>query len=358
MTLREQRQIELSDKWLESNFGIILAAPRMGKSSIGIRIFNILTPDSILIVYPDGKIKQSWLDEFERLSYSHSNITFTTYLSLHKYQEEKYDIVVLDECHLMSEQQLLAAYELLKLNKVCLGLTGTLAKDTEKTIRNVLGLRVIAEYSIEQAIKEGVIANYEIEVVTVPLDNKIAQKFGKKIMTEKSRFNRLSYIIDEMTKKGRLDTKFLRLTRMRVIQNSLAKLNKTKSLLQEHKEERVLVFTGTIRIADSLGIPSYHSKSSEKNIFEDFVKGDVKQLAVCKIGNSGITYTPLNRVIINFTDSDPEMLTQKINRCLSMEYDNPEKKGLITIISTNEGIELQWIKKGLSFFSQEKIKYL
>ena len=145
---------------------------------------------------------------------------------------------------------------------------------------------------------------------------------------------------------------------MRLIQSSIAKINKTRQLIDEYKNERLLIFCGLTKVADSLQIPSYHSGSTDKSVFKDFVEGCIQYLAVCKIGNTGVTYTPLNRVIINYTDSNPQNLTQKINRCLSMEYDNPEKKGLITIISSNEETELSWIRKGLSFFSKEKIKYL
>ena len=202
MNLREQRQLELSDKWLGSGkFGIILAAPRVGKCRIA--IFSLQTYDddpTILIAYPDNKIKQSWVDEFEIMDYDVSNVTYTTHLSLHKYQNIKFDVVIIDEIHLLSKKQLLSCYELLKKNRVCLALTGTLAKDTRKTIYDVLGLDVIAEYSIEQAIKEGVIANYEISVVSVPLDNKLKLFNGK---TEKQKFDNISWVIDKLVKEGK-----------------------------------------------------------------------------------------------------------------------------------------------------------
>ena len=157
----------------------------------------------------------------------------------------------------------------------------------------------------------------------------------------------------EREKKG---TMFIRLKRMRIIQNSIAKLNKTKELLQT--EERTLVFTGTIKIADSLGIPSYHSKSSEKQLFEDFANGIGNKLAVIKIGNTGVTYKPLDRVIINYFSSSAEDLTQRVNRCMSLEYNNSEKLAKITIISSNESVEEKWLSKALEFFNPEKIKYL
>lgn len=356
--LRDLRQREFAEKWLQSRRGIMLISPRMGKTRIAIFALQTYNNNlSVLIVYPDNKIRKSWEDEFLIMGYDNKNITFTTYLSLHKYKDNRYDVVILDEIHLMSENQIVVCQELLKLNHCVMGLTGTLARDTRALLMTSLGLRVIAEYSIEQAIKEGVIADYEISVVTVPLDDKVLTRYGKNFLTEKNRFKRLTWVIDDAQKLGR-DTKFLRFTRMRLIQSSIAKINKTRELIDEYKNERLLVFTGLTKVADSLQIPSYHSGSSDKSVFKDFVEGRIQYLAVCKIGNTGVTYTPLNRVIINYTDSNPQNLTQKINRCLSMEYDNPEKKGLIIIISSNEETELSWIRKGLSFFSKEKIKYL
>ena len=153
-------------------------------------------------------------------------------------------------------------------------------------------------------------------------------------------------------------TMFLRLGRMRIIQKSLAKLNFTKKLLKNSPEERILVFCGIIDVADKLEIPSYHSKTSEKQLLTDFSEGKGNHLAVVKIGNAGVTYKPLNKVIINYFDSNSENLAQKINRCMSYEYDTPDKKAEIIIISTNEPTELKWLNKALEFFDPKKIKYV
>lgn len=357
MNLREQRQREFANMWLESRGGILLLAPRFGKCRVAIHALQTYENTHILIAYPDNKIKESWKNEFKLMGYDDGNVTYTTHLSLHKYKDIKYSVVILDEIHLLSEAQILAAYELLKINKCVMGLTGTMTNETRGTLWVALNLRVIANYPIEQAIKEGVVADYEINVITVPLNDGIMNRYGNNMLTEKQRFNRLTYVIDELQGQGK-DVKFLRFTRMRVIQASVAKINKTRHLLNVHEDERILVFCGLVKAADSLGIPSYHSKSSEKKVFENFATGVGNHLAVVKIGNTGITYKPLNRVIINYTDSNPENLTQKINRCMSMEYNNPDKKALITIVSTNEDVELNWIKRGLSFFSPEKIKYI
>lgn len=354
MDLRETRQRDFAKDWLKSKFGILLISPRMGKCRCAIYALQELNNPSVLIAYPDGKIKQSWIDEFELMRYDSSRVVYTTYLSLHKHEKEIYDVVILDEVHLMSENQLLAAYELLKTNRVVMGLTGTLTSIVKNTLYSVLGLSVIAVYSIEQAVDENVITDYQVDVITTPLDKIVKLYNGK---TEKQKFDSLSWTIDKFVREGR-DAFFLRLQRMRIIQNSVAKKRLTIKLLEKFKDERVLVFCGLTKVADSLGISSYHSKSSEKNIFEDFVDGNINHMAVVKIGNTGITYQNLNRVIINYTDSNPANLTQKLMRCTSMEYNNPDKKALITIVSTNEDVELSWIRKGTKFFDLSKIKYV
>jgi len=163
-------------------------------------------------------------------------------------------------------------------------------------------------------------------------------------------------VIEKMEKE-RKDPFFLRLARMRIIQNSLAKTKLTTDLLKQYKDDRVLVFCGVTAIADQLGCPVYHSKKGEKDTFEKFSAGEGKHLAVVKIGNTGVTYKPLDRVIINYFDSNAENLAQKINRCMAMEY-GKDKVAKIYIISSDEEVEKRWLMKALEFFDKEKIRYV
>lgn len=358
MSLRDERQMEFANTWLDhGKFGILNLCPRFGKIYTTINALEQLPPNStILIAYPDLKIKESWETDFARREYNNPNITYTTHLSLHKYKEYNFDVIIIDEIHLLSEAQIEAAKELIEDNQCVLGLTGTLSKWTEETLNEELGLFVVAEYPIEQAIEEGVIVDYQITVVKVPLDNVTKHNYKGKFRTEKQQFDAYGYVINNMERTGG-NSMFLRLARMRIVQNSLAKLNKTKQLLTKHAEDRILVFCGVTDIADKLGIPSYHSKSSEKQLFEDFANGKGNHLAVVKIGNTGVTYKPLNRVIINYFDSNAENLAQKINRCMAMEYNTPDKKAHIYIITSNEEVEQKWLNKALEFFDKRKIKY-
>jgi superfamily II DNA or RNA helicase len=358
MTIRDKRQKEFADVWLKHGmYGILNLCPRFGKIRTSIHALDKVKPESILIAYPDNKIKESWQADFEELGFDDSIVTYTTHLSLKKYAEQSFDVVIIDEIHLLSEAQIEVCKDLFDVNGQILGLTGTLSSDTERTLEEELDLHVIATYPIEKAIEEGVIVDYEIHIIRVPLDTKTLQEYKSKDKTEKKQFDDLTWVINKLQNSGG-DTMFLRLARMRLIQSSLAKTNATKKLLAKHKDERVLVFCGTTAVADSLGIPSYHNKSKEKQIFEDFAEGEGNHLAVVKVGNSGVTYKPLDKVIINYFDSNAENLAQKVNRCMGMEYATPDKKAHIYIISTNEPVELKWLQNALEFFDKSKIKYL
>ena len=359
MSLRNKRQEEFADIWLtHGKFGILNLCPRFGKIYTTINALEKLNPHcTILIAYPDLKIKDSWEEDFETRGYTNPNITYTTHLSLHKLKDKLFDVIVIDEIHLLSEAQIEASKELLEGNSCVLGLTGTLSSATERTLYDELHLSVIAEYTIDQAITEGVIVDYQINVIKVALDNSTKQEFKGAWITEKARFERLGWIINKLSAQGR-DTMFMRLARMRVIQSSLAKKLATRELLTRYKDERILVFCGVTAIADALGIPSYHSKSSEKDVFNDFAEGKGNHLAVVKIGNTGVTYKPLNKVIINYFDSNAENLAQKIMRCTAFEYNNTNKKAQIYIITTTESVEIKWLSKALDMFDKDKIFYL
>lgn len=357
LTLRDSRQKEFADIWMNhGKHGILNLCPRFGKIYTTINILEQLPKNiNVLIAYPDLKIKAAWEEDIKARKYKNPHIVYTTHLSLKKHLDIQYDLVVLDEIHLLSEAQIEVVKELQYTHM--LGLTGTLSNWTKKTLEEELSMHVLADYPIEQAIEEGVITDYEITVITTPLDDLVKNNYKGKWKTEKKQFDAYGWVINQLDLKGQ-NAMFVRLARMRIIQNSIAKLQLTKRLLEKHKDERVLVFCGVTAIADALGIPVYHSKAGDKEVFENFASGEGNHLAVVKIGNTGITYKPLNRVIINYFDSNGENLAQKINRCMAMEYNNPEKKAQIYIVCSTEDVEKKWLNKALEFFDHKKIKYV
>ena len=369
MTLRDQRQKEFADKWLETKFGILYLCPRFGKIKTAINCLEAFTKPKVLIIYPIETIKTSWTQDLVKWGYDNPDIIYSTTASLWKLSEkpELYDVIIVDEIHALSPANLEELKVLMEHgNKVVLGLSGTLSERTQAELSSVLRLPVVAYYPIEQGIKEKVITDYEITVLLTNLDNKVKYIRPYKngyVITEQEQYDKLTA---EMSKRQMsfdplsddpLDLGMLPLLRMHVLKQSISKLSLTKRLIAKYKDERLLIFCGTTDNADKLGIPSYHSKNKNEVIKTDFCNGSGSHLATVDMFEAGVTIKPINRAIINAFDSNPENLSQRISRLTGFEYDNLEKVAKVYIIST-ETIELKWLKKALEFFDTSKVKYV
>jgi len=360
MTFRDQIQEKWANEFMENpdGAGILHLCPRAGKIRTSIRIFCKFQRiqgngyPKILICYPDKNIQKSWEDDFITVGYNNPNIHYITHVSLGKVIED-YDIIVCDEIHLLSAKQKSTFKKIMKDNKGALivGLSGTLAKNTEQELKKELGLPVIVEYTLEEAIRDGIISDYKITVIKVDLDNKTIVD-QKKSRTEKQKYNAISWVI-----KSKGQSLFLSLARMRLVHNSLSKLTATKKLLDNLKDERVLVFCANNKIAKQLGCKVHTSKNNDQEGFEQFVANNsqINHLAVCKIGNTGVSFKLLDNIVINAFDSNSENLTQRI--CRSLILDSKDKVSNIYIITSTEEVELKWLKKSLEFFDHKKIKY-
>ena len=106
MSIRDERQLEFAKVWLKEKHGILNLCPRFGKIRTSILALEKLKPKSILIAYPDNKIKDSWQSDFNDLGFDDSNVTYSTHLSLKKLVDNEYDIIIIDEIHLLSEAQI------------------------------------------------------------------------------------------------------------------------------------------------------------------------------------------------------------------------------------------------------------
>lgn len=324
--------------------GILHVSVRVGKTRIGLMCIEKLLAKKVLVCYPEDKIKGSWQDEVKKMSYG-GDITYTNYRSLHKYVEEKWDMVVFDEIHATSSAQ---REEMKKLIGVypCLGLTGTMNKWTKKEMLE-MGMPVLYTYDREQAIKDKILAPYTITIHYVELDNvKTFPNSKGKMITERKKYRNYSSVIDKMESEGR-DSGFLKIRRAQVLQDSYAKRVKTISLLKK-LEGRVVVFAGLKKQAESLGIPFYHSGVKDPQVFQDFKDGKIERMAFANMGKVGITYQNLDNLILQSFTGNEEVAEQILARVLNRDYE--EKVANIHIICTTEQEEMNKLNRILQSF--------
>lgn len=344
MSIRDQRQKEFAEVALEKKKGLLHLCSRFGKIKTCFNFIN--ETDKVLVIYPKAPIKQSWLGDAEKWNVDLSNFKFTTTSSLHKVQFEKYDWVIWDEPQEVLSDRVLKAVKVLSINNNIIGLSGSLSANTLFTIKQKVGLSVIADYPTSLAIKEGVITDYQIFIKYTNLEPEALKKY-----------NWLSREINTaVANRDNKKIKFLALARMRMLYNSKNKLDLAKRAVNRFKENRFILFSHLTKFVDELGIPVYHSKNKDEDILEDFKNGNINHLATLDMISAGISFKKLNLAIIATFTSNSEELYQRINRITAVEMDNPNKKAEVYILCLKDTQEEIWLQKALLMFDPTKIK--
>lgn len=354
--IRNRIQQEAFDAWnTGGRKSIIKAAPRTGKTRIASKA--ILDYSHVVIIVPRLDIVDGWQDTFYQLwqEKSPSRVDYITTRGIKKLGlGSSNTLYIMDEIHEYSDNQLADLQDISENPNIdIIALTGTLTKKKEERILRKLGLPISYEYSIEEAVRDGILTDYEINIHKVPLDryNRII-KSKRGNISEKQYFDNISYVIKHLSK----NKAFLEKKLIQVLQTSRSKLKATLSLLDRYKDERVLVFCGQTKIADQLGIPVYHSKTKEKEILNSFCKNlGVNQLATVKMLQAGITIYPIDRGILNYTSGSPETCTQMIARFLAYEWN---KKAKLDILCADEAFETGRITTALQYMDPLKINYI
>ena len=360
MQLREKIQEEATKKIHVNNFrGIINVAPRVGKSKIvcdAIKIFKV--PQTILITVPYNSIMESWSAELKKWDVN-IPVAIINQRSIAKEDLNKYDIIICDEIHTLSNAQIQA---LQNFNGPLLGVSGSISKETETLLKKELGLKTIFKYTIEEAVKDNIIANYEVYLIPVTLDNKdkyieAGNKASKFMTTE---YLNYQYLTQQFTffKRAAWNNPKMNAVKMQyaskranLIYNSKTKLEAVSKIIA--KFDRCLIFTARTEIADQLG-SGYHSKSTPE-VLESFMSGETNKLAVCEMTNMGITFPNLKVGIFHQMKSSEESAIQKVMRMCNME-DDAIAQIFITYYANT--VDEEWIKKALEGLDPDKIKIL
>lgn len=359
---KDQNQIqqEIVTKALEfyktDNKGYIDGAMRLGKIKITIDLFKSLcTPVStILICYPDNKIKQSWIDEFKKWGYGSLSILFTNFSSLSKFKDARPDLFVIDEFHSASDLERDYCHQIMTnyVNTKTLALSGTISKWT----KGVWGLKEIAKYTTLQGIEDQILANYQVTVHFVDLDTKVKTPNSKgKLLSEKQKYDNYTFVINKFKKEGK-DTMHLALSRNRLSTSSLGKLNYTKNLLLTLNDKRIVIFAGLTDTADKIGVPTYHNKSKDDSNFQKFQSMEINHLALAQMGRMGVSFNKLDSVMLLNATNNAEDTSQICNRAIKLDYNG--KVADIHIIALNEEVERAKIKRSLSMLDKNRIKYI
>lgn len=359
MTKKDEIQIEIINTILKEDFnGIVLASVRSGKTRILLtsalkHSINILKKENptILVLYPNIDIKLSWENECKILGIN-LDITYCTFMSIEKMKDKIFDYIIIDEAHLLGEEnQLPIAGSLLTNNKHIIFASGTYNSDTLKLLKAYTGFNLIVNYSTEKAMQDGIIAEFDIFIHKYSLDNVTPVEYGKTkkwMSTEKRECDRISKNVKKTIGKAKM---FHSLSRMRFINSTNSLIKNVNKWIKDNPEERFILFTGDEKIGKNYNIPMFNSKSVDNSVLMKFQSGEINQLCLIRKGSAGITYPNLQNILITAINSNGENLEQMIGRAL---LDDTEKANIHIFVS-NESFQLNWLNSALSKIKKNRI---
>jgi superfamily II DNA or RNA helicase len=360
MNKREKIQKEGTQAILNNKFsGIVHCSPRLGKSKLVIDALNTKEIElNVLITAPSIPVFESWKKEIVTWDLKENvNVDYCWSNSLKKVKKD-YHLIIADECHEYNLKVLTQLKKQQNKGTKVLGLTGTLDEESRINLQKILGLEVVYEYSFEQAIKDKIIADYQITCISCELDD--TEKYilaGSKekpfYQTELQSYSYWDnrYNID-LQNRMFSSLKFIISKRSNIIYNSISKLKKTQELVA--KSKRCLIFTGRQEIADQIGEASFHSKSKVDSL-DLFKTGEINKLSVINMVSVGQTIPNLKECIFNQLQSVETTAIQKSMRSMNLESNKKAKIKVLYLKGTQDEI---WIKKALKGFEQNKIKWL
>ena len=328
-TVRRVVQEEAKQAVIKNKGGMIAMATGSGKSRVAVELakyyYNPLDDHNAALLVPTEKLRdENWQEEFEK--WEAKNVWRGTerlcYASASKIKDYDFPIVILDEGHNITE----LSSEFFSNNKVerTVLLTATPPSDpVKKEILKSLGIKLVYEVTLDQAVRLGFVAPYKITVVSVALDNTTKNIPGgtklKPFMTTESaayayHCKAIQQAMFDKTPSGRKRHQFAILRRMQFIYKIPSKTEVIKFLLEKviPQDDRSLIFCGSIEQAEAVCPNRYHSKSGDK-AYNAFKAEEINRLSCVKAINEGHNFPGVDSGIVGQLNSKEKDLVQRIN---------------------------------------------
>ena len=358
MVNRDIIQKKLIDIIVNNNCnGIVLGSVRLGKTSV---ILNSIKDHckekdiTIFIAYPNKDIRDSWENEMKRLNY-YPKVIYSTFISLEKNYVKGLDYYVFDEAHLIPPDNILPIVaKIVKNNDKVVLTSGTYSEETLLSLKFSTGLKQIINYSTDDAIRDGIVNDFKVEVHLFKLDNSRSVQFGsikKWYSTDYKECLRMSKKVDNSFGQEKM---FAALFRMKMINSCQSLIINVQKWINDNPDKRFILFTGDEKVGKNYKIPMFNSKSKNNDVLRDFQHKINNRLCLIKKGGTGVTYEGLDTILITDINSNSETLEQRCGRSLLFEEG---KESVVHIFCSTELFQLNWLNSSLKLINPDRINY-
>ena len=333
MGKKEEVQDIVSTRLVNERGGLIIFPTGVGKTKMAIDTLTKLgTFKRALIVTSLAKGRDfTWPDEILKWNPKLAcKLDIICYDSMHKYVYSNYDVIIYDECHHVTEA--MTGFLEAQKGTFVMAMTATLPTKKEKLhlLFDVLGLKIVAQMSVQKAVELGLISPFHITRINMKLDgvkkNVIAgSKKQPFVTTEKDNYNWLTKKIDAYSNADygagnnyKLWQMFImkRLHFMNGLQSKVdCSTNIIKKLRSEDEKSRILVFSKSINSARAISPYCYHSKTSSKDL-DKFIAQSINTLSVVNALNESVNLPDMDAVLMNQLNSSDLVFTQQMGRLI------------------------------------------
>ena len=346
--------LELSDK---HNNMLIELPTSFGKTKLALDILkkHIETIDQkVLIVIPRLVLIDTWKREFEKWGMRKYllSVDFVTYVSLPK-KADRYDMVIFDECHHLSERCIdaLESFDIARSTLLSATIKNSLKWELNGVFKNLYSYKI----HMKEAIDNEVLPDPRVFLIPLSLETNIPTESiwknpkGKEPVIEVSWATRWA-AIKQKTQKVRIyctewqyytdlstqidwyknkymrtrneafKNKWLRLAGDRLKWLSDKKVDLVSRILWLIRGHRTLTFCNSIEQTEELGSYCINSKNKESgNILTAFNEGRIDHITACNMLNEGMNLVNCQVGIYNNLNSSEIIVKQRLGRILRHE---------------------------------------
>lgn len=302
----------------------------------------------ILVVVPRLVLMDSWRAEFEKWGYERLLLrtTFTTYRSFYKHADTKWDIIVFDEAHHLSDR-CLEDYTSFSYRKAIL-LSATIKADKleqlQRTFTNLQRVKVTPRQAIQEEVLPDpmvyliplyldyvhptceIVRNTKCKKeITIPYKERFKYLKRKEFKlhmkcTQREYYNDISSQIIKMKSKirdERIRTLYLHKCGERLKWLAHQKTDFVKELLNKIGNTRSLTFCANIEQTEQLGKYCINSKNKDAlQHLEMFNEGKINHITACNMLDEGVNLVDCQMGIFANINSSERMQRQRLGRIL------------------------------------------